>query len=338
MSITVKQAGFGKRGAMLLLLTGLIFACTTSSWAEDGNANGMKVKDEETQLAQWFSVREAVELPYEYSLSVGQRRDDLNWSIANGDVNYASELAWSQMKIAQIRFNGRADLVGEWFVHGAYETGAIKSGVGSDSDYAGNNRTQLYARSSSKTRGATQDVTLGLGRRIRFPALSSNGMYVAPLLGISLHQQNMTMYDGVQSVPFNAPLTGLDNSYDMQWKSVWGGVDVQTVLGERIVLSAAAAYHQVNYSASANWSLRSDLAHPVSFRHVANGHGKTLQLGMGYRFNRHLKLHIGYERRLWHTDAGYDQTFFSYGGSSVYTLNGVTWDSTAIFAGLGYGF
>lgn len=338
MSMTAKQVCFGKRGAMLLSLIRLLLACTTSSWAEDGNANGMQINDDETQLAQWFSAREAVELPYEYSLSVGRRRDDLNWSIANGGVNYASELAWSQMKIDQIRLNGRADLVGEWFVRGAYETGAIKSGVGSDSDYAGNNRTQLYARSSSKTRGAVQDVTLGLGRRIRFSALSSNGMYAAPLLGISMHQQNMTMYDGVQSVPFNAPLNGLDNSFDMQWKSVWGGLDVQTVLGERIVLSAAAAYHKVNYSASANWSLRSDLAHPVSFRHGANGHGKTLQLGMGYLFNRHLSMHIGYERRLWRTSAGYDQTFFSYGGSSVYTLNGVTLDSAAIFAGLGYGF
>ncbi|MDD2894133.1 MAG: hypothetical protein PHF20_09430 [Halothiobacillaceae bacterium] len=321
------------------VIGGLILFCGSAAWAEGSASQVANIKDDETQLAQWFAVREAAELPYEYSLGAGRRSDSLKWSVANSGVNIASELEWARVSIAQIRLAGRADIGAGWFLRGAYETGAVKSGENRDSDYAGNDRTQEYARSYSKTRGAVQDVTLGLGRLIRFTPQSANyGFVVAPILGVSAHQQNLTMYDGQQILPYATLLTGLDNSYDTQWKSVFGGVDAHAEFGDSFIVNASLAIHRMDYLADANWNLRSDLAHPVSFRHTATGKGRSMSLGMGYRFGRHLMLHAGYERQYWKTGTGSDQTYFSYGGSTVYTLNAVEWGSESIFAGLAYRF
>ena len=51
---------------------------------------------------------------------------------------------------------------------------------------------------------------------------------------------------------------GLNNSYDTQWKGSWLGLDALLGLGEKLSLNSTVEYHWVNYSAEANWNLRSD--------------------------------------------------------------------------------
>lgn len=92
-----------------------------------------QVKDEETQLAKRFAVRESVESPFEYSLSVGYRNDNFNWSIADGGVNVASEVSWMKTVIAQLRAAAKLNLGSDWMVRGIYTTGAVKSGSNRDS-------------------------------------------------------------------------------------------------------------------------------------------------------------------------------------------------------------
>ena len=318
-------------------ISACVFLFCSSSAAEENISGGMAIKDEETQLAQWFQAKESEELPYEYSLSAGTRRENLKWSIGNSSVNYASELEWKNTLITQISMGGRADIGNGWFVRGRYDTGAVRSGDIRDSDYAGANRTGEYSRSYSKARGAIWDVSLGIGKRFHAYKTASS-VSISPSLGMSIHQHDLVMYDGQQSIPFNTPLSGLENSYDTQWKSLWGGIELLAEWEEKVVLDAAIEYHRINYSAEANWNLRSDLAHPVSFRHGAKGNGTTFSVGLGYRFDHHLTLNLGYERLNGRTGAGYDQTFFSYGGSEIYTLNAVEWNYEAIFAGCIYQF
>lgn len=324
---------------ILLVASCVVNAGKATATAEPENINNFEVKDEETQLARRFAVREAVDSPFEYALGIGYRQDSLNWSIANGGINVASELSWSHTVISQIRAAARANLAGEWFLRGLYTTGAVKSGSNRDSDYAGSNRTQEYSRSDNKTGGAVHDVSLGMGRRIHlFEQAGQGGLYVSPLLGYSIHQQGLTMVDGRQTIPFDAALAGLNNNYDAQWKGPWLGVDALFAIGQNILLNSSLEYHRVDYSAKANWNLRSDLAHPLSFRHSARGHGVSVSVGISYRFSRNLLLNAVYDHQRWSTVAGNDQTYFSYGATAKYVLNPVKWNLTAVTLGAVYEF
>jgi hypothetical protein len=326
-------------------VAGCVICCCTlafhpgDSFADESSPESIQVKAEETQLARRLAVRESVESPFEYSLSAGYRRDNLSWSIAGGGVNVASEVSWKDTVIAQLRAAGRVNLGADWLVRGYYATGAVMSGSNQDSDYAGNNRTQEYSRSNNATGGAVEDISIGLGRRFHlFDTGSGTSMYIVPLAGLSIHQQNLTMYDGHQTIPFNADISGLHNSYDAQWKGSWLGMDALLGLGEHIFLNSTVEYHRVSYSADADWNLRSDLAHPVSFKHEANGSGVLVSLGASYRFGRNFLLNASLEQQKWDTYSGYDQTNFSNGATSYFTLNPVSWDSTSFFVGAAYQF
>lgn len=302
-------------------------------------AEGTQVRDEDTQLARRFAIRESVESPFEYALSAGYRRDDLTWSIADGGVNIASEVEWKKTVIAQLRAAAKLNLGSDWMVRGIYSTGAVKSGSNRDSDYAASDRNQEYSRSDSKTGGAVRDASVGLGRKLRlFEFEAGGGLTAIPLAGLSIHQQSLTMYEGQQTIPANGELTGLNNSYATQWKGYWGGLDILLGLGERFSLSSTMEYHWVDYTAEADWNLRNDLAHPVSFRHVAKGRGVLASVSAAYRFTRNFLLNVSLERQKWNTWSGYDQTNFSYGGTGYFTLNPVSWESTSYSVGAVYQF
>jgi hypothetical protein len=314
---------------VMLLSSGFAYAATAAA-ADEPPPSPFQVKDEETQLAKRFAVRESVESPFEYALSAGYRKDNLSWSIAEGGVNIASEVEWKNTVIAQLRAAAKLNLGSDWMMRGIYSTGAVKSGMNRDSDYAGSDRTQEFSRSDNKTGGAVRDISLGLGRKFRLIDFESGGAFVVtPLVGLSIHQQSMTMYEGRQTIPANGPITGLNNSYNTQWKGSWAGMDAWLAAGGNWSLRSTVEYHWADYTAEANWNLRSDLAHPVSFKHVANGRGVLASVGLDYRFSRNFLMNFLLERQKWDTWTGYDQTNFSSGGTGFYTLNPVSWSSTS---------
>ncbi len=309
------------------------------SFADELMSKSIQVKDEETQLARWFSVRESVESPFEYSVSAGYRKDNFGWSIADGGVNVASEVNWKNTVIDELRVAGKVNMGSYWLLRGSFSTGAVRSGSNQDSDYAGSDRTMEFSRSNNKTGGAVRDVSIALGRKFRFFDLASGGgICLVPLVGLSIHQQNLTMYDGQQTIPANGQIIGLYNTYDAQWKGSWLGLDALLGLGETISLSSTVEYHRVDYSAEANWNLRTDFSHPVSFKHVAKGYGILTSVGISYRFSRNFLMSVSYERQKWNTYIGYDQTNLSYGATNYFTLNPVNWDSTTYFFGAVYRF
>lgn len=324
--------------ALLLGCLALGLGCD-DSFADESPPGAFQVKDEETQLARRFAVRESIEPPFEYSLSAGYRRDNLSWGIANGGVNVASEVSWKKTVIAQLRATGKINLGNGWLVRGIYATGAVRSGNNRDSDYGGSNRTQEYSRSDNRTEGAVRDLSIGLGKKFGlFDPESGGGLYVAPLAGLSIHQQSLTMYEGSQTIPARGAIAALKNSYATRWKGSWLGADALLGLGGDISLSSTVEYHWVDYTAEANWNLRSDFAHPVSFSHVARGRGVLVSVGSAYRFSRNFLMNATLERQKWNTYTGYDQTNFSYGATNYYTLNPVSWDSSSFSLGAVYQF
>jgi hypothetical protein len=277
----------------------------------------------------------------ELTVSISQRYDNLNWNIAGTTVNVLSELKWENISITQLQTAAEIHLGKDRMLRPRLGIGAINSGSNSDSDYNGSNRTQEFSRSFSKAGGDVLDGSIGLGKRLRMQEPSGwKGLYVTPLVGISIHRQNLTMTDGVQTISSSpstiplGPFPGLASSYDANWIGPWLGAEAMIETDRGWLVKANVEYHLIDYSASANWNLRADLAHPVSFRHSATGEGILISLGASYPAGKNWKAGFTLESSNWSTVAGSDQVYFTDGTIGQMRLNAVNWNSTAFHIGI----
>ncbi len=291
-------------------------------------------------LAVPQAVSAATDIPVTLAVSASHRIDNLNWNIAGSTVNVLSELKWENMAIFQLQAAGELHLKNDRRLRARLGYGVIGSGANQDSDYDGNNRTLEFSRSNNKAGGDVLDASIGFGKRLRMRDLGAGrSFYVTPFVGLSMHRQNLTMTDGVQTIssastPPLGPLPGLASSYDAQWIGPWLGAEalVETERGWEVILNTE--YHLADYSASANWNLRSDLAHPVSFRQTAAGEGFVMSLGASIPVARKWKINFTLEHQQWTTRAGSDWVYFADGTVGYARLNGVNWDSTAYNLGI----
>ena len=276
--------------------------------------------------------------PDSFSVSIGQRTDNLNWNIAGSTVNILSELKYQNIAITQLQTEGEFNFEDGQHLRINLDYGVIDSGISQDSDYNGNNRTQEYSRSINQTGGNVFDASLGFGEKLRLLDMENGALYVTPLVGLSLHQQNLTMTNGVQTIaqPPRAlgPIPGMFSSYDAQWAGPWLGTEarLETVTGWTMM--ADAEYHWVAYTAEANWNLRSDLAHPLSFRQTSTGAGIVMSVGASYPFAQNWKMNVTLERQQWTTHTGSDLIYFADGTVGSARLNAVNWDSTSYNLGI----
>ena len=283
-----------------------------------------------TQVTKW-----------QWSFNTGYRNDDLDWNIAGSTVNILSELTWSDLEIFQLEFAVARNLPNRFKLKGSLAYGLIFDGENQDSDYAGNNRTLEFSRSNnSADDGNTSDVSIGLG--YFFPLLTKN-FIATPLVGFSFHGQNLTITEGFQTIPPLGPFPGLNSSYDAKWYGPWVGLELNFSIYKRDVPLAhqilfGIEYHWANYYAEANWNLRTDLAHPKSFEHEADGSGTVFWAGYNYFFNPQWSLDLIYKYQKWETDPGIDRIFFADGTEAVTRLNEVNWKSYALMVGVTYRF
>ncbi len=324
------KAVAGLMAASMLLLS-------PASYANDNKNIVDEVDENETQLARRMAEREKTNPNVFYRISLGYRLDDLDWSIAIQNVNVASQVEWDDLKIYQAKFEAKINLKHDWFVNGYYAAGDIVSGNASDADYAGRNKTNLISYMESDASGSVNDVSISVGKRLNI-SISKVSFEFFPQLGFSFHQQRLNMSDGLQKVPFRISLPQLDNSYDAEWSGFWFGFDASSEFRPGVVLNYSFQYHFVDYSAEANWNLRRDLQHPVSFEHDANGDGLIFSFGVDYSVSRNLLLGMQIEYQDWETSKGQDKTFFSTGSTERYTLNPVQWKSTIYSINLSYQF
>jgi len=298
-----------------------------------------------SQLVVLPVVSAATDIPVSLSVSAGHRMDNLNWSIAGNTINVLSELKWEGLAIAQLQLAGELQLKNDRRLRARLGSGTIVSGTNQDSDYNGNNRTQEYSRSNNKAGGDVFDASIGIGKTLRMRDMGAGrSVHVTPFVGLSLHQQNLTMTDGVQTIslaPSTSPLgpfPGLASSYDAQWMGPWLGAEARVETEQGWAMMAYAEYHLVEYSAKANWNLRTEpvtgFAHPVSFMHTATGQGIVLSLGAAYPVGKSWKINFTLDHRQWTTRAGSDRVYFADGTVGYARLNAVNWDSTAYNVGI----
>ena len=264
-----------------------------------------------------------------YGLSFDYRVDNLQWNIA-GNVygtypNILSELTWTDLNIYQLDGFVKTDLEDGCFFYGNLKFGIITSGQNQDSDYNKNNRTNEYSRSNNDANG---DNTLDLSGAFGFNLIQTPTLTISPMIGYSYNQQNLVITNGYQTIPATGSFSGLHSTYKTEWFGLWVGINLEKALGSKFKLYNAVEYHWVDYEATANWNLRDDLQHPVSFKHTADGTGYTLSTGIDYLYKDYTTIRFKISYLDWKTDFGIDTTYFVNGSIDQTQLNEVKWDST----------
>ena len=264
------------------------------------------------------------------------RSEDLSWNIAGGAVNIISELEWERVRSAGVSFEGQLDLPHAWTLRGALDYGRILAGEIRDSDYNGSNRTLEFSRSISQTeRGSVWDVALALGWTRPLGARFT----MTPLVGLSYHQQNYNIRDGVQIIPptGSAPLAGLDSDFDSEWYGFFWGAELRMQISEQCEALARFVSHHTAYRGEGRFNLRTDLGDP-SFTHSTVAEGSTFRVGLAYDLRDAWTLELLALYRDWESDSGRTTFRLAAGGSSRQRLNDVELRSGSVSLGLRYAF
>lgn len=296
------QARCGRRGGRLVIYYGLTSA-----------------------VLSWLMLHSPVveargALRYDLSLGTDYRRGRLDWNIAGNlagtTPNILSELSWYDLDVAQITGAARVTLEDRLVLAGRAAYGVVVNGKNQDSDYNGDNRTEEFLRSNSKGGGSITDASIGLGYHVRvFEPASGHYAHVTPMAGYSRHLQYMKITDGRQTIPASGPLANLDSSYDADWSGPWLGLNLRLEASDRTSLVINAEYHRADYYAEANWNLRGDFAHPVSFKHTTQGFGFILSMALSHAVTEHWDVLARMEAQHWQADPGID---------TLYTINTAT--------------
>jgi len=287
----------------------------------------------------------------EGTLSLGYRVDQFDWNISGNyqgeDPNILSELTWEDLEIVQLQLdlaltsrqlswlgNSRLQLAGNL----AY--GSIFAGENQDSDYAADDRTEEWSRSNNGAEdGSSIDVGGAFGPEFQ---LLQGKIILLPLLGYSLHIQDLSITDGYQTLAPNplqvGPISGLDSSYCAYWYGPWMGARIQVAPSPSWKLEVRGEYHLVEYFAEADWNLRDDLEHPVSFEHEADGYGTVFGVQSFHQLNPHWSLLFSGTVQSWLAEDGTDITFREDGSRSRTRLNEVNWESISVSFGAYYRF
>ncbi|MBT8341574.1 MAG: hypothetical protein HKP58_10970 [Desulfatitalea sp.] len=290
---------------------------------------------------------------------LGLRHDQIQWGIAGSlagmSPNILSELDWSRIVSYQLTLGGRAFVGRHLYLRGHFNYADIMSGEVRDSDYGEDNRMAEWSRSMSDTNtDQLWDGVAGAG----YPLLRGhNRLQLIPMLGFSIHKQNLRITNGRQTIsgtppsgynppPSIGPLNSRLNSvYAARWVGWWLGCDVHYRLAASpgreppMAWGLSLAYHfQADYHAQADWNLRRDLSHPVSFEHDAEGRGVSIKGDWRIRCSERLNFNIDVNYTTWTTGNGSHTVYAANGMIQSTRLNKVSWESYSVMLGLSYRF
>ena len=341
----------GVKGIFLIVLSFVV--CGTAFAAEAAPAaathNSEPAIPGGSKKAHTFSK----EMEIEFALSAGPRKDELDWSIAGSaagtDPNMLSELEWTSVDSYQIAFAHRGRALRHLYWRLGFDYAWVQDGTVRDSDYDGDNQTLEWSRSISESTGDEMwDLSTGVGYAF---ILSRDRLMVAPLVGYSFSKQNLRIKHGNQVIsarspaPAVGPLSGqLNSTYFARWMGPWIGCDMLYRVGVKhpdahpMQFGLSAELHYADYYGEGNWNLRSDLAHPKSFEHEADGYGICISGEWLITLAAHWDLAFNANYQHWSTSSGTDRKFLASGGSSVTRLNEVNWTNSSFMVGANFHF
>jgi len=279
-------------------------------------------------------------------VGLAHRVDDYQWTIAGTTAgtspNILSDLEWNNLKSSQIRAKAGATLFNRFIVEGYGAYADIYSGENQDSDFLGDNRTLEFSRSNNNSKdGELVDLSAGIGYlfdiKYMLEYLQADTLTLTTLAGYSYHELKLNTTEGFQTIPASGPFAGLRSTYNATWEGPWAGFELR---GQRNKISGffRLEYHWADYYAHADWNLRSEFQHPISFEHFSDGMGLVYQTGVSYHPNEHWSVDLSGDIQNWRAREGVDRTHFVSSADIDTQLNEVRWNSYAVMLGATYSF
>jgi len=248
-------------------------------------------------------------------ISAGYSTNDISWSIAGNakgqDPNIYSELVWKNIQLAQLNAKALLPLSRRFIFIGSVSCGRIFSGKATDSDYSEDNRqSRTFFAKMESDKGNIFNAYPGLGYQWQV----SDAVSLIPAVGFGFNTQKLYLLDNAE----------LKSTYAMRWRGPFASLQSKFKITSRLFSSLYASYHQVRYSAIANWNLIQSFKHPESFKHSANGYGIQTSFTLGYNLNEDVALKISAAYSYWTTGAGVDELYLADGSTVKTKLNDVS--------------
>ena len=267
------------------------------------------------------------------------RADAFSWSEGD-DGRWESVLDWNTLLILQAGLELEAlleDDEGTGFTFaGMFSVGSILSGESSDRDYS---YGDLTIESFSDTEGEVSDWRAEVGYRFRIDEFAFNRTwYLDILVGYSQHNMDLENRNLLQTLPDPDSRAGAVASYDSTWEGPYLGGQVMLDVSGPLVFYGRLTISKTDFSGVADWKLRTDFAHPVSFEQEADGWGTSMRAGAGYRVSDSVTLTGTLLLDAMVAEDGRDRTYFSDGTFVDIDLYEVNWSSFGLQGALVYNF
>ena len=263
----------------------------------------------------------------EITLGVTQSTEQLDWNIAGPTINILSELKWKHTSTLQPRLRVAVTAHSDFHLAAAYSQGKLGHGTNQDTDYNDNDRKSPILQSINQSGGKTSDLLLLVGRNFD----GQRGLTFTPMLGWNSHQQHLTATEGFQTLPAEAPyygpFAGLNNLYDARWQGPLLSLAAKLPLRNKQALSTNISYQWASYYATADWNLRQQFAHPISFEHRAQGHVIAIGASWLFQLSDSYQLNLNTAYHQLNTQAGIENTFLRNGDIETLPLNAAHWTS-----------
>lgn len=276
-----------------------------------------------------------------FGISHGVEKSSLDWDIGSNHPlpNVLSHLQWQDMLAYKTQLDSEIWFQNSLVVTASIARADIYSGVVRDSDYLFNDRQGEFSRSYSDAGGYTTHGSIAFGLRQLY-VNNAQGLVISitPKLGYRTDQQHLSMKNGRQAIsgsshfdPHQA-FAGLDSRYHAQWRGPWLGMEFRAH-GDKTQFVAQMAYHKLDYNAEADWNLRSDFQHPVSYKHTAKADGFSMDIDYERRLSDNIWGQLKFNYQLFNADEGRDTTYFSNGSEATIKLNQVSWKQISVQLG-----
>lgn len=274
-------------------------------------------------------------------------RSDIDYNIAgglgtNGDSapNVLSELKFRGLDGGALRVTvGRMVQVNDDLALALklnYGKSGSLGGAVRDEDYNSDNRTDLFSDSQSST-AHSKSSNWSVDGQMKFRWGESVGNYWGLNLGTSNTNLKIKLTDGKQIVPVAEPIENLHSTYNPEYKNTKIGIFTEHLIGS-VFLSFGYDKIKTDFDATGDWNLRTDYAHPISYKQSANGYGTQLTIAVTLPVSEHIDTSLSAQRTSIKVNNGFDQ-IFSPGGDSLATrLNGNSLKSNSISLSLSYHF
>lgn len=226
---------------------------------------------------------------FELSYSNYFAKNNLTWSISGNilgrNPNIYSELYFNDIWSWGQNISIRRHLFHNVNLNLSFKNLKVLSGNGTDSDYAGDNRTEMFSQLNFiSKKGAGQVYDVGLSYNLQ----TDKKLSFVFGLGYTLHYQTFFLN--------SREIVELNSTYKIAPKLYGIFIGVGKRFFSYIDSNLFLQVNGVDYFARGNWNMIKEFKHPISFVHNANGYSIGVEFKNKFQINKNFSFSLSYSQ------------------------------------------